>query len=73
MGLETEDVAGGSPFWVAFWAGLAAPASLYAAPAAYDLYTVPLSPAQSFGIVGGYMSEAAATGLDEQSADQRAA
>ncbi len=52
-----------STFWAAFYAGIAAPASLYAAAPAYDMYVTPLTPAQSFGVVGSYMSAA----LNEQS------
>lgn len=55
-----KDAMGMSPmFWTAFWAGMAAPVSLYAAPTAYAGYVAIPSPAQSFAMVGGYLSAAA--------------
>ena len=47
-----------SNFWTAFGAGIASPALLYGPPANYAAYVAVLSPAQSFSIVGGYLSQA---------------
>lgn len=46
-------------FRTAFWAGMAAPVSLFAPAAAYAGSSEALSPAQSFSIVGGLLSDAA--------------
>ena len=53
-------------FWTAFCSGLAAPAALYAPPAPYAIYATPLTPAQSFGLVGVYMQAAATQIFDER-------
>lgn len=48
-----------SMFWGAFFTGMAAPVSLYAAQPSYSNFTTVIGPAESFAIVGGYLSEAA--------------
>ena len=53
-------------FWTAFFSGLTAPVALYAAPAPYAAYTTPLTPAQSFGLVGMYMQHAMTQAVDER-------
>jgi hypothetical protein len=49
-----------STFWTAFYAGLAAPVSLFAATPSYDAYTVVLTPAQAYAIAGSYLSQSVA-------------
>ncbi len=51
-------------FWAAFWAGLAAPASLYAPPPPYMAYVGGYSVPQAFGVVGIYLSQASGRILD---------
>ena len=43
--------------WSAFYAGLAAPISLFSATPSYEAYTLVLQPAQAFAIVGGYLTQ----------------
>jgi hypothetical protein len=43
-------------FWTAFWAGLAAPVMLFAAPTPYYLYLANSTVAQSFGAVGAKLA-----------------
>jgi hypothetical protein len=47
-----------STFWTAFYAGVAAPVSLFAATPSYDGYVLELQPAQCFSIVGAYLTQA---------------
>jgi len=47
-----------SAFWSAFYAGMVSPVALYAPPPAYGTYILPLTPAQSFGVVGSYLTAA---------------
>jgi hypothetical protein len=56
-----------SAFWAAFYAGMASPVALYGAPPAYGTYIFPLTPAQSFGVVGSYLTAA----LSNEQADGR--
>lgn len=65
--LESDDMP--NPFWTAFYAGLTAPTSLYAPPAPYDIYTVPVGPAEAFAITGIYLSNAVAA-ADERSTEE---
>ena len=51
-------------FWAAFWAGLAAPASLYAPPEPYYLYLGGSSVALSFGAVAMYLDSASRIDFD---------
>jgi hypothetical protein len=51
-------------FWTAFWAGLAAPASLYAPPEPYYLYLSGSSVASSFGSVAMYLDNASGIYFD---------
>ncbi len=53
-------------FWTAFFSGLAAPAAVYAAPAPYAAYMTPLTPAQSFGLVGMHLQQAMTQVVDER-------
>lgn len=46
-------------FTAAFWSGMAAPVALFTPPAAYSTQTSALTAAQSFAIVGGYLTLAA--------------
>lgn len=45
-----------SAFMAAFWSGMAAPVALFSRPAAYSTQTSALTAAQSFAIVGGYLT-----------------
>lgn len=47
-----------SPFWTAFYTGLAAPTALYAPPVDYSLYARLPAPAVSFAMVGAYLTRA---------------
>ena len=62
-----------SAFWKGFCSGLSAPVSLYAPAAPYMAYAAPLTPAQSFGLVGVYMQRAASQTFDERSGFPRGA
>ncbi len=64
-----EDLMGQSvKFWTAFWTGMASPVTLFSAPTpSYAPYAHALSPAQSFSIVGGYLTAAAQRIADERS------
>ena len=55
-------------FWTAFFSGLCGPAALYAPPAPYAAYTTPLTPAQSFSLVGMHLQQAMAQAVDERNA-----
>lgn len=50
--LESEDAP--DAFWTGFLEGLAAPTTIYSPSAPYDIYTVPLGPAESLAIAGVY-------------------
>ena len=52
-------------FWAAFWAGLAAPASLYSPPANYWLYSSNASVAQSFAEVAIGLASALGYYIDD--------
>ncbi len=54
-----------SYMWPAFYAGIAAPVSLFAATPSYDAYTFVFQPAQAFAVVGGYLTQAMPTELDD--------
>jgi hypothetical protein len=58
---EATEAMNRSPiFWTAFWAGMSAPVALFAAPVGnYAAYASSLSAAQSFSIVGGFLTSAA--------------
>jgi hypothetical protein len=55
-----------SVFLTAFWTGLAAPASLYAAAPSYRPAVNDLTSADSFGLVGVLLTEAMACVQNEQ-------
>lgn len=52
-------------FWAAFWAGLAAPVGLFAAPPAYPVHSGLSSVASSFATVGAQLSRAASQTTDD--------
>lgn len=47
-----------SPFWAAFYSGMAAPISLFAQPPSYNAYVVPIGPRESLAIAGAFLSNA---------------
>jgi hypothetical protein len=57
-----------SAFLAAFWAGLAAPASLYSAVPSYRPLIADLTFADSFALVGGYLAMAEADYVERSTA-----
>ena len=60
-------------FRTAFYSGLAAPVRLYGPLPAYAMYSSPLTPAQSFGLVGVFMQTATAKVLNDGHAERTVA
>ena len=51
-----EDMMAVSPFWAAFYAGLAAPTSLFGPPTDYAVYARLPTPAMSLALAGSYVN-----------------
>jgi hypothetical protein len=62
-----------SPFAAAFFAGLAGPATLYAATPNYAAFTQVPSPAASFSLVGAYLIAAGGAVEQEKELGDRSA